>query len=90
MQYRGLHVSEIKGGKFASVSSFEPGSFCGQSQGRAKSTGMFEHNDQMDISPSHGSVSPPRDGQELISSYKSSCRLFGFSLTQENHTANCK
>lgn len=86
MQHRGLHASEINGRKFAAVSSHEPG-FCGQTQGRTKSIGVFEH-DQMDTS--HDSVSPLRDGQELISSYKSSCRLFGFQLTQENHIANCK
>lgn len=47
-------------------------SFYGQSQG-----GTNPHN-QLDASPS----------QELVSSCKRSCRLFGFSLTQENHIAN--
>ncbi|KAF7803399.1 auxin response factor 3 [Senna tora] len=54
------HVSEIKGGNFASASSYE----------QQLPQGTKSHNQEMD------------------SSYKRSCRLFGFSLTPESHIAN--
>lgn len=85
---RNLSVPETIGGKLTS-SSFNGRSLCRKEQGGMNSSG-FEHGQL-------GSTLPPPPcpnrsafggSQDLTSSCKSSCRLFGFSLTEEKHVAN--
>lgn len=72
----GLYTSEVKGRTFASA------------QEGAIPFGMFDVHNQLGSSRSHESVSALRNSQELVSSCKSSCRLFGFSLTEDTHGTN--
>ncbi|KAJ7968620.1 Auxin response factor [Quillaja saponaria] len=52
------------------------------------SFGMLNVHDQLGLSHSRVSQSAFRGSQELVTSCKNSCRLFGFSLTEEKHVAN--
>ncbi|TKY71763.1 Auxin response factor 3 [Spatholobus suberectus] len=76
VRYQGLYTSEVKGRTFASSPS------------DAIPFGMFDVHNQLGSSRSHDSASALRSSQELASSCKSSCRLFGFSLTEDSHVAN--
>lgn len=83
---RNLLVSETIGGKLT-PSSHSGHSFCKKDQGGMNSSG-FEHN-QLGISlPPFANRSTFGGSQDLVSSCKSSCRLFGFSLTEEKDVAN--
>ncbi|XP_027191757.1 auxin response factor 3 isoform X2 [Cicer arietinum] len=66
-----FYTSEVKGGTFASTPSYEP-SF----RGPQNNTNSFS------TQHSHDSISLQRGSQELVSTCKSSCRVFGFSLTE--------
>ncbi|XP_065878710.1 auxin response factor 3-like isoform X2 [Euphorbia lathyris] len=46
------------------------------------------HIQQHGVSQPHVAQSPFRASQDLVSSCKSSCRLFGFQLTEDRHVAN--
>ncbi|KAG6641314.1 hypothetical protein CIPAW_09G064500 [Carya illinoinensis] len=48
----------------------------------------FEHNQLVSTLPPLATQSTFEGSQDLVPSCKSSCRLFGFSLTEENHVAN--
>ncbi|KAK7302850.1 hypothetical protein RJT34_13747 [Clitoria ternatea] len=87
IHYQGSYSSEVKGGTFASPSSDDP-VFSRLPQEGTKSFGMLNVHNQLGNSCSHEPVSALRSGQELVSSCKSSCRLFGFSLTENTHVAN--
>ncbi|KAL2341835.1 hypothetical protein Fmac_009775 [Flemingia macrophylla] len=80
VHYQGLYASEVKGRTFASA------------QEGAIPFGVFNVHNQLGSSRSHDSVSHSvsalRNGQEMVSSCKSSCRLFGFSLTEDTNGAN--
>ncbi|KAM4100789.1 hypothetical protein ACB094_05G093800 [Castanea mollissima] len=81
-----LLVSETIGGKLT-PSAYSGLSFCKKDQGGMNSSG-FEHN-QLGISlPPFANRSTFGGSQDLVSSCKSSCRLFGFSLTEEKDVAN--
>ncbi|XP_050287112.1 auxin response factor 3 isoform X1 [Quercus robur] len=83
---RNLLVSETIGGKLT-PSSHSGHSFCKKDQGGMNSSG-FEHN-QLGISlPPFANRSTFGGSEDLVSSCKSSCRLFGFSLTEEKDAAN--
>jgi len=85
--YQGLCTSEVKARTFASFPSDDL-TFSRRAPERASSLGMFDVHNQLGSSQSHNSVSALRNNQELVSSCKSSCRLFGFSLTDDTHVAN--
>ena len=78
---RGSYASEVKGGTFASFPSHET-IFGGQAQEGTNSSSTLNLRDQLGSSRLHGSASVLRSSQELVSSCKSSCRVFGFSLTE--------
>ncbi|KDO77722.1 hypothetical protein CISIN_1g004106mg [Citrus sinensis] len=78
-----FHNSEIYGGKHAS-SSFLDHSFRGGDQEVMDSIGQSNEH----ISPPLVGQPTVRGSQDLVSSCKGSCRLFGFSLTEERHVAN--
>ncbi|KAG2396022.1 Auxin response factor 3 Protein [Vigna angularis] len=84
--YQGLCASEVKARTFASPPSDDL-TFSRRAPERASSLGMFDVRNQLGSSQSHNSVSALRNNQELVSSCKSSCRLFGFSLTENTHVA---
>ncbi|KAF7840297.1 auxin response factor 3 [Senna tora] len=85
IHYQGSYASEVKGIKFALSSSHKP-TFYGKVQERINSFGLSNLPNQLVTTCSDNSLSPLRGGQELVSSCKSSCRLFGFSLIEENPT----
>ncbi|KAJ1402108.1 DNA-binding barrel domain superfamily [Sesbania bispinosa] len=87
--YQGSYASEMKGGTFAPSLSDKP-IFSGQAHEGANSTGMHNFHNQLGSSRSNDSVATVRGSQELVSSCKNSCRLFGFSLTEDTvtHIAN--
>ncbi|XP_027932224.1 auxin response factor 3-like isoform X1 [Vigna unguiculata] len=84
--YQGLCASEVKARTFASPPSDDL-AFSRRAPERASSLGMFDVRNRLGSSQSHNSVSALRNNQELVSSCKSSCRLFGFSLTEDTHVA---
>ncbi|GMY37434.1 auxin response factor 3 [Fagus crenata] len=86
--HRNVPVSETVGSKFTSSSLHE------HSVGRKDQGGMdsssFERN-QLGISlPPFANRSTFGGSQDLVSSCKTSCRLFGFSLTEEKDVANAE
>ncbi|XP_041027862.1 auxin response factor 3-like [Juglans microcarpa x Juglans regia] len=81
-----LSVSETVGGQLTSP-SFNERSFCRKEQGGMHSSG-FEHVQLGSTLPPLPNRSTFGGSQDLASSCKSSCRLFGFSLTEEKHVAN--
>ncbi|KAG6694768.1 hypothetical protein I3842_09G064500 [Carya illinoinensis] len=83
---RSLSVSEKIGGKLTSSSLYEH-NFCRKDQGGTNSS-SFEHNQLVSTLPPLATQSTFEGSQDLVPSCKSSCRLFGFSLTEENHVAN--
>ncbi|KAI4296818.1 hypothetical protein L6164_036741 [Bauhinia variegata] len=85
--FRSSYASEVNRSKFTSSPCYEP-IFGGQVKEGINSFGMLNLHNHVSASQSHGSVSPLRGSQELVASCKSSCRLFGFSLTEESHVAN--
>ncbi|KAG4960408.1 hypothetical protein AAZX31_13G216800 [Glycine max] len=86
VHYQGLYTSEVKGRTFAS-SPFDDPILSTLAPEGASSLGMFDVHNQLGSSRPHESVSALRSSQELVSSCKSSCRLFGFSLTEDTHLA---
>ncbi|XP_027361895.1 auxin response factor 3-like isoform X2 [Abrus precatorius] len=86
-RYQGSYTPEVKGRTFASS---PPGDtiFPRRAQEGTNSFGMLNVHNQLAGSRLHESVSALRSSQELVSSCKSSCRLFGFSLTENPHIAN--
>lgn len=78
-----FHNSEIYGGKHAS-STLHDRSFRGDDQEGMDSIGQSNEH----ISPPLVGQPTVRGSQDLVSSCKSSCRLFGFSLTEERHVAD--
>ncbi|KAK7362779.1 hypothetical protein VNO77_04901 [Canavalia gladiata] len=82
---RGSYAPELKGGTFVSSPSYEP-ILRGLAQEGTDSFGISDLHNQLDSS--HDSISVLRGGQELVSSCKSSCRVFGFSLTEGAPVAN--
>ncbi|XP_059437092.1 auxin response factor 3 isoform X1 [Corylus avellana] len=83
---RSLSVSETIGGKLSS-SSLYGRSFCRKDQGGLNSSG-FEHNPLGITLPPLATRSTFGSSPDLVSTCKSSCRLFGFSLTEEKHVPN--
>lgn len=83
---RSLLVSEKIGGKLTSFSLYEH-NFCRKDLGGTNSS-SFEHDQLVSTLPPLATQSTFEGSQDLVSSCKSSCRLFGFSLTEENHVAN--
>ncbi|XP_061341564.1 auxin response factor 3-like [Gastrolobium bilobum] len=88
VHYQGSYASEVKGGIFASSSQSDEPIFSRLAQEGTNSFGMLNFHNQLSSSRSHDSVSALRGSQELVSSCKSSCRLFGFSLTEDTRIAN--
>ncbi|XP_044462326.1 auxin response factor 3-like [Mangifera indica] len=78
--------SETYGGKYASLSHYEH-CFRGDEPRGLNYLGQSNEHVQPGISCSLSPQSVCRGGQNIISSCKSSCRLFGFSLTEERHVA---
>ncbi|KAL1335870.1 hypothetical protein HN51_030314 [Arachis hypogaea] len=87
VHYRRPYATEVKGGTFASFPTDEP-IFSGRAKEDMNSLGMFNFHNQLGTSKSVESALAMRESQELASSCKSSCRLFGFSLTEDPHIAN--
>ncbi|KAG5115846.1 hypothetical protein JHK84_041959 [Glycine max] len=87
IHYQGLYTSEMKGRTLASSPSDDLIVSRRAPEG-ASSIGMFDVHNQLGSSQLHESVSALRSSQKLVSSCKSSCRLFGFSLTEDTHVAN--
>ncbi|OIV91717.1 hypothetical protein TanjilG_26570 [Lupinus angustifolius] len=87
VHYRGLYATKVKGGVSATSPSVEP-IYSGHAQEATNSFGMFNLRSQLGGSRSYESVSALRNSQEMASSRKSSCRLFGFSLTEDRNLAN--
>ena len=87
VHYRGSYTTKMKGGTSASFPSDEP-IFSGRAKEGTNSVGVLNFHDQLGISRSRDSASALTGSQELASSCKSSCRLFGFSLTEDSHIAN--
>ncbi|KAK7319747.1 hypothetical protein RJT34_04472 [Clitoria ternatea] len=87
VHHRGSYASEVKHGTFVSTPPYEP-ILCGLAQEGTNSFGFLNLHNQPDSSHSHDSVSALKTGQELVSSCKSSCRVFGFSLTEGAAMAN--
>ncbi|KAI4306433.1 hypothetical protein L6164_029710 [Bauhinia variegata] len=85
--FQGSHTSEVNCSKFTLSPRYEP-TFGGNVKEGINSFGMLNLHNHVGASESHDSVSPLRGSEELVSSCKSSCRLFGFSLTEESHDAN--
>ncbi|XP_044497185.1 auxin response factor 3-like isoform X2 [Mangifera indica] len=81
-----FHNSEMNGGKLIASSPSEH-SFRGDDQGVLNSIGRSNEHIQLGISHPLAPQSACRGGQDIVSSCKSSCRLFGFSLTEERHFA---
>ncbi|KAK4858347.1 hypothetical protein QYF36_015044 [Acer negundo] len=81
-----FHASRTYGGKHAS-SSLGGNSFMGEDQGGMNYSGHT--NEHIQLGMPRPLVAQPafRGSQDLVSSCKSSCRLFGFSLTEERHVA---
>ncbi|KAI5447907.1 auxin response factor 3 isoform X1 [Lathyrus oleraceus] len=81
---QGSYISELKNGMFASSLLDKP------IQESTNSLGVqnFLNNNQLDISRSRDSASALRGNQDMNSTYKSGCRLFGFSLTDDTYVAN--
>lgn len=80
-----IHVSESNNGKLAS--SFH-GSFNVGDPGDEESFPILADQNQHDISSPLTTQSTLRSTKKVVSSCKSSCRLFGFSLTDEKHLQN--
>ncbi|XP_028798470.1 auxin response factor 3 isoform X2 [Neltuma alba] len=87
MHHRGSYVSEVNARKLAQSPSYEPGS-CGQVQEGMNSFATSNFHNHLVTASSDDSILPLTGSRELASSCKSSCRLFGFSLTKENHIAH--
>ncbi|KAJ7947030.1 Auxin response factor [Quillaja saponaria] len=84
--YQSSYLFKLNGGKFAPSPPCEPISI---GEGAApNSSGMFNLHNQLGVTVPRVSQSAFRGSQELVTSCKSSCRLFGFSLTEEKHVAN--
>nr|AHY24029.1 auxin response factor [Dimocarpus longan] len=81
-----FRTSGIYGGKHAS-SSLGGHSFMGEDQGGTNA--LANSSEHIQLGMSRPLVVQPafRGSQDLVSSCKSSCRLFGFSLTEERHVA---
>ncbi|XP_027346827.1 auxin response factor 3-like isoform X2 [Abrus precatorius] len=84
---RGSYASEVEGGTFVSTPAYEP-ILCGLAHEGTNSFAISKLHNQLDSSCSHDSISVLRGSQELVSSCKSSCRVFGFSLTEGAPVAN--
>ncbi|KAI9087704.1 hypothetical protein K1719_030336 [Acacia pycnantha] len=84
MHYLSSYTSEVEGRKLAQSPSYKPGS-CGQVQEGTNSFGTSNFHNHLVTASSDDSLLPLTGSRELVSSCKSSCRLFGFSLTEENH-----
>lgn len=83
-----FHSSGVYGGKHVSSSSHGGQNFMGEDHQRG--TNSFGHsNEHVQLGIPRPLVPQPgfRNNQDLVSSCKSSCRLFGFSLTEERHVA---
>lgn len=82
-----IHTHETYRGKLKSSSV--PGcSLRGEDEGGITSFGLSNEHFQLCISQPLIPQSALRGSQDLVSSCKSSCRLFGFSLTEERHGSN--
>ncbi|KAK3207069.1 hypothetical protein Dsin_021115 [Dipteronia sinensis] len=81
-----FHASGTYGGKHAS-SSLGGHSFMEEDRGCMNYSGLS--NEHIEHGMPRPLVAQPsfRGSQDLVSSCKSSCRLFGFSLTEERHVA---
>ncbi|KAK7327813.1 hypothetical protein VNO77_21904 [Canavalia gladiata] len=88
LHYQGSYTSEVNGRTFVSSSPSDDPIFFNRPQEGTKSFGMLNVHNQLSNSRSHETVSTLRNNQDLVSSCKSSCRLFGFSLTEDAHIAN--
>ncbi|CAJ1961792.1 unnamed protein product, partial [Sphenostylis stenocarpa] len=87
VHYQSLCTSEVKARTFVSPPSGDL-TYSRRVPEGASSLGMFDVHNQLGSSQSNNSVSALRKNQEMVSSCKSSCRLFGFSLTEDAHVAN--
>lgn len=76
------YVSESDGRKQTSSS------FCERNFSREDYGGMNSFNQHGTSRSPHSSQSALRGGREMVTSCKSSCRLFGFSLSEETHVPN--
>ncbi|KAJ0017297.1 hypothetical protein Pint_10500 [Pistacia integerrima] len=81
-----FHSSETYGQKQTSSSPYEH-SFRGDDPGGLNSLGQSNEHIQLGISRPLAPQTACRGGQDIVSSCKSSCRLFGFCLTEERHVA---
>lgn len=77
---RRSYMPEFNDGKLT------PSPFCNRSEGlRSKSLCLLTDSNQHGISNPHTVQAEYSNSQDVVSSCKSSCRLFGFSLTEEKH-----
>uniref|UniRef100_A0A5B6ZXB6 Auxin response factor n=2 Tax=Davidia involucrata TaxID=16924 RepID=A0A5B6ZXB6_DAVIN len=80
-----INISETRGGKLTSSSPCEYSSWREGRQG-INSVGLVKEHNQLGIAhPTFGARPSFRSNQDLASSCKSSCRLFGFPLTEARH-----
>ncbi|WJX26702.1 Arf GTPase arf3 [Trifolium repens] len=87
---QGSYIPEAKNGMFAPAISDKPIFSSGLAQEGINSFGAnnFLNNNQFDSSRSRDSVSTLIGNQDMVSSCKTGCRLFGFSLTDDTHVGN--
>jgi auxin response factor len=87
---QGSYIPEAKNGMFAPAISDKPIFSSGLAQEGINSFGAnnFLNNNQFDSSRSRDSVSTLIGNQDMVSSCKTGCRLFGFSLTDDTHVGS--
>ncbi|MED6157236.1 Arf GTPase arf3 [Stylosanthes scabra] len=84
---RGSYASKVNGATTASFPSYET-TFRGKGEEGKNSFTFLNLHDQLGSSRLPDSRSEPGGSQELVSSCKSNCRVFGFSLTEGATVAN--
>lgn len=84
---RSSYISEPNGGKHMPF-SFSDCGFNGEDHGGTKSLYLSSDHNQLGISSPRTTHPEFRSSQDVVSSCKSTCRLFGFSLTEEKHVPN--
>lgn len=80
---RSSYMPESNDGKYRS--SFCNSIFSGEDHGGRKSMCSLSDHIQQEVSNPQIVQSTHRSSQDVVASCKSSCRLFGFSLTEEKH-----
>ncbi|XP_012569005.1 auxin response factor 3 isoform X3 [Cicer arietinum] len=94
LRYQGSYISEAKNGMFTPSLPDKPIFSSGLAQEGTNPFGMHDFhnnnniNNQSNNSRLHDSVAIPRGNQDMVSSCKTGCRLFGFSLTDDTNITN--